>query len=359
MLKQNRLQRVLDHMEQMGLEQMLVTDAISILYLTDVWVDAGERLVALYLNQNGNHQFFVNNMFDLPQDLDVAVVRFSDTDPYLDWLAEKIDPEKPLGVDKVMPVRYFLPLIEKKAAASYVNASLCVDETRAIKDEEEKEKMRRISRINDVSMAEFKKLFVPGVTEREVSNQMKEIYQRNGADDLSFPPSVCFGANAAVGHYRCGDVPLKEGDCILLDCGCIGDNYCADMTRTFHCGTEPDPEFVKVYELVLAANRAAEAIIRPGVKFCDIDAAARKIITDGGYGSMFTHRLGHFIGMEVHDFGDVSSANQEEAREGQIFSIEPGVYVSGKFGVRIEDLVLVTKDGCEILNSYNKELEYV
>ena len=98
-------------------------------------------------------------------------------------------------------------------------------------------------------------------------------------------------------------------------------------------------------------------MIRPGVRFCDIDRAARSIIEEAGYGSCFTHRLGHFIGMEVHDYGDVSSANQACAQAGQIFSIEPGIYLEGEMGVRIEDLVLVTEDGCRLLNSYSKELE--
>ena len=110
---------------------------------------------------------------------------------------------------------------------------------------------------------------------------------------------------------------------------------------------------------MLAANRAAEAMIKPGVRFCDIDAAARKVIADAGYGDKFTHRLGHFIGMEVHDFGDVSSANEAVAQPGNIFSIEPGIYLEGNMGVRIEDLVLVTEDGCEILNSFDKELQIV
>lgn len=358
-MKQNRLDGVLARMESMGLEQMIVTDAISILYLTGIWVDAGERLVALYINRNGRNRFFVNNMFHVPENPGVEEVRFSDTEPYLDMLAGCCDPAKSLGVDKNMPARFLLPLMEKGCAAAYVNSSFCVDDARAIKDDAEKGAMRAVSAINDRAMEQFKKLLKVGVTERQVANQMKEIYQSLGADDLSFPPSVCFGANAAVGHYRCGDVALKPGDCILLDVGCKKDNYCADMTRTFFCGQEPEEEHRRIYGLVLAANRVAEAMIRPGVRFCDIDAAARKVIADAGYGANFTHRLGHFIGMEVHDFGDVSSANEAAAKAGQIFSIEPGIYVEGEIGVRIEDLVLVTEEGCEILNSYSKELEII
>lgn len=358
-MKQNRVEAVLSRMKERGLEQILVTDEPSIFYLTGTWVEAEERFLALYLNQNGNHRFFVNNMFSVPENVGVEVVRFSDTDPYLDMLGDSIEKDKPLGVDKDMRLRYFLPLLDMGCAIEYVNSSICLDETRAIKDQEEIQAMRRASAINDRSMEEFKKLLKEGVTEREVSNRMKEIYQSFGADDLSFPPSVCFGANAAVGHYRSGDVPLKRGDCVLLDVGCKKDRYCGDMTRTFFCGEVPDEESRKVYELVLQANLAAEAMIRPGVPLCEIDAAARKVIEEGGYGAYFTHRLGHFIGLQVHDFGDVSSANHQTAKPGNIFSIEPGIYLPGKLGVRIEDLVLVTEDGCEILNSYSKELQIV
>ena len=358
-MKEKRIERVLEKLGAMGLEQMVVADAISILYLTDIWVDAGERLVALYLNRNGKHCLFVNHMFTLPAEPGVEVVRFSDTDPYLELLGARIDREKVLGVDKVMPARFLLPLMEQGCAAGFVNSSLCVDETRAIKDEEEKEAMKRVSAINDQAMARFKELLKEGVTERQVAGQMKEIYQSLGADDLSFPPSVCFGANGAVGHYRCGDVALKPGDCVLMDVGCIKDHYCADMTRTFFFKKMEKEEHQRVYELVLAANRAAEAMVRPGVRFKDIDRAARNIIEEAGYGSCFTHRLGHFIGMGVHDYGDVSAANEEYTQAGQIFSIEPGIYLEGEMGVRIEDLVLVTEDGCEILNSYSRELTVV
>ena len=358
-MKRNRVDAVLDRLEQMGLEQMVITDATSIFYLTGIWVDAGERLVALYLSRHRDCCFFVNNMFNLPPDPGVKIVRFSDTDPYLEMLAGCTDSTRPLGVDKNMPARFLLPLMSMGCGAEYVNASICVDGARAVKDEEEMEAMRRVSAINDKAMAEFKALLKEGVTEREISNQMKEIYQKLGADDLSFPPSVCFGANAAIGHYRSGNVALKKGDCALLDVGCKKDSYCADMTRTFFCGEIAKEEHRRVYELVLEANRAAEAIIKPGVRLCDIDAAARKVIEDAGYGDRFTHRLGHFIGLEVHDFGDVSGANQETAVPGNIFSIEPGIYLEGDVGGRIEDLVLVTETGCEILNSYGKDLEII
>ena len=127
------------------------------------------------------------------------------------------------------------------------------------------------------------------------------------------------------------------------------------MTRTFFYEGILEEE-IKVYEIVKKANEAAEAMIKPGVKLSDIDKCARKVISDEGYGKYFTHRLGHFIGKDVHEYGDVSVNFDLEVQEGMVFSIEPGVYLPGKFGVRIEDLVLVTKDGCKVLNSYTKDL---
>lgn len=131
------------------------------------------------------------------------------------------------------------------------------------------------------------------------------------------------------------------------------------MTRTFFFGGVSELQ-KEVYELVLAANRAAEAVIKPGVRFCDIDRAAREVIEKGGFGSCFIHTTGHGIGLEVHEPGGrVAADNEACVQEGNIFSIEPGIYLEGKFGVRIEDLVLVTKDGCKILNSYTKNLEII
>jgi Xaa-Pro dipeptidase len=144
----------------------------------------------------------------------------------------------------------------------------------------------------------------------------------------------------------------------LIDVGCKKDSYCADMTRTFFYQSVSEKQR-EVYELVKKANEAAESMIKPGVRFCDIDKTARDIISKAGYGEKFTHRLGHSIGIEVHEYGDVSSINETKVKPGMIFSIEPGIYLEGEFGVRIEDLVLVTEDGVQLLNHYSKELTVI
>ncbi|WP_074010971.1 M24 family metallopeptidase [Romboutsia timonensis] len=171
-------------------------------------------------------------------------------------------------------------------------------------------------------------------------------------------PIIAYGANGADPHAHCGSAKLKEGDCVILDIGCIKDNYCSDMTRTVFYKSAPE-KAKEVFNIVLEANKRAIAMVKPGVRFCDIDNAAREYITEKGYGKYFTHRTGHSIGIETHDMGDVSSINTDILKPGMIFSVEPGIYLPGEFGVRIEDLVLVTEDGHELLNKYNKELNII
>ena len=140
--------------------------------------------------------------------------------------------------------------------------------------------------------------------------------------------------------------------------GCKVNGYCSDMTRTFVYKTVTDKNR-EIYELVKKANASAIAKIRPGVPLCELDKTARDIITEAGYGPYFNHRLGHFIGLDEHEYGDVSLSNETKAVPGMIFSIEPGIYLPGETGVRIEDLVLVTEDGVEVLNHYTKELTVI
>lgn len=349
-----RMERVLGVMEDMGLWQMVVSDPLSIYYLTGVMIHPGERLLALLLRRDGEHRLFVNRLFPQP-DTDIPVVWHTDTDDTASQMAEYILHDKALGVDKNWPARFLIGLMEAGAASSYVNGSLAVDFVRAVKDKEEREKMRLSSAINDACMAEFAAALRFGMTEVEMEEQCRAIYARQGCECVSFDPIVGFGANGADPHHGNDDTVLRPGMTVLLDVGGKKDGYCSDMTRTFFTAP-PTEKQRQVYELVRQANQAAEELIRPGVRLCDIDAAARDLITAAGYGKEFNHRLGHFIGLDEHEYGDVSSGFDWPVQEGMIFSIEPGIYLPGEFGVRIEDLVLVTADGCQVLNSYPKEL---
>ncbi len=348
----------MDALKESGVSQMLVVDPMSIFYLTDVYVEPFERFFALYLREDGKHVLFLNKLFTIPEGVDIEKVWMADTDPVMDIVAGYLDANAVLGVDKDLKARFLLPLMEKKAAFGFVNTSLAIDITRGVKDEEEQQKMRLASEINDKAMAQFAGLIKEGISEKEVADQMLQIYLDLGADGYSFPPIVSFGANAADPHHGPDDTRVKPGDCVLFDVGCIKDGYCSDMTRTFYF-KEVSEHCKEVYNLVREANEKAEEKIKAGVPIKEFDITARNIITEAGYGPAFNHRLGHFIGLSEHEFGDVSSTNEMPAKAGMIFSVEPGVYLAGDTGVRIEDLVLVTEDGVERLNHYPKELQII
>ncbi len=355
---EERTAKVLKNMEEKGLEQMLVSDPPSIYYLTGKWILPNERLLALYLNKNGNHKLFINKLFTVDGDIGIEKVWFSDTDPGCEIIAGYTNHDKLLGIDKKMAARFLLELMELGAGSGFKNASECVDKARRVKDEDEKEKMILASKLNDEAMERFKGLIREGVTEQQVAAEMNAIYKELGTEGPSFGPLVSFGANAAIGHHKPDHTVLKPGDCVLFDVGCKKNSYCSDMTRTFFYKSVSE-KGREVYEIVKKANLAAQAAMKPGMRFCDIDKVARDIITEAGYGPNFTHRLGHCIGIEVHDAGDVSSINTDVVEEGMIFSCEPGIYLPGEVGVRIEDLMLMTKDGAVSLNHVSKELEVI
>ena len=353
----HRIASVLDNLAAQGLSQLLVCDPRSIQYLTGAYVEPGERFLGLLLRADqARPTLFLNKLFTAPEGVEADVVAFNDTDDPIALLAERCDAAAALGCDKNLPARFLIPMTERNIAAGFALASDAVDDARAIKDDEERALMRAASATNDAAMARFRELVHEGATEQEIAGKLEDIYRELGAQGHSFAPIVSFGANAADPHHEPDGTVLKEGDVVLFDVGCRQDEYCADMTRTFFFG-EPDEEQRRVYEIVRQANEAGRAAVHPGARFCDIDGAARKVIEDAGYGPYFTHRLGHQIGLDVHEPGDVSSVNEACVQQGMCFSIEPGIYLPGRFGVRIEDLVIVTEDGCEVLNSYPRDLE--
>lgn len=356
MLNEKRMNNVLDKLET---EQMLISDSYAIFYLTGKWIHAGERFLGLYIARNQKPILYLNTLFRFDDEIGVTKKYITDTDSIASILKDDVNPEKPLGVDKILPAKFLLPMMESNIATKFINGSLAVDHTRAIKDEIEIEYMRHSSHINDLAMAEFKKLPKEGITEIEIASQMLDIYKKLGAQDYSFSPIVAFGVNAADPHHMPDETVLKEGDVVLFDVGCKYNNYCSDMTRTFFYKKEPSEKQKFVYNLVRKANEDAEAFVKPGVRLCDIDSVARNVITEGGYGKDFTHRLGHFIGIEDHEYGDVSQGFSDLTKSGNIFSIEPGIYNKEVLGCRIEDLILVTDDGHEVLNQYPHDIEII
>ncbi|MCY6370770.1 M24 family metallopeptidase [Clostridium ganghwense] len=358
-MKNKRLERIIFNMKENNLEQIIITSTASIFYITGKWIEPGERLLALYINTKGDKKLFINELFPINEDLGVELQIYSDSEDPIELLASEVEENKSLGIDKEWPSHFLINLMGKKQGIKFVNGSPIVDRVRMIKDSEEIDLMREASRINDIAMNDLIRKVIPKqYTEKKACKLLGDIYEKYGTDSFSFYPLIAYGFNAAEPHHSSDNSKLKVGDSIILDIGGRTNNYCSDMTRTVFY-KQASEESKKIYNIVLEANLKAIQAVKPGVRFCDIDRTARQVIEKAGYGKYFTHRTGHNIGIDVHEFPDVGGVNEMCVEEGMIFSIEPGIYINENLGVRIEDLVVVTKDGCEVLNKYPKELQII
>ena len=341
----SRILRVIKNMDTRGIRQLVVAEPAALWYLTGESIDQGERLTVLILGKN--HTFWVKNaLFPLKGDT-IPVLSFQDGDDGMAMVSDVLE-EGPIGIDKNWPAHFLLELMGKRPDLAFVNGSPSIDTVRGVKDEEEIRLMRENSAINDRAMTDLIRWLHVGVTENEAARHLRAFYQKEGCEDVSFPPIIAFGPHGADPHHTTDDTPFTEDAPVLIDIGGKKDRYCSDMTRTYFF--ESTDEMETVHKTVVEACEAAEAAVRPGIPLAELDRIARGIIEKAGYGDAFTHRLGHFIGQTDHEAGDVSFASPLIAEPGMIFSIEPGIYLPGRFGVRIEDLVLVTEQGAEILN---------
>ena len=333
-MDQGKLTRVLKSMEEHEIPQMIVSDPVAIFYLTGKWIFPGERLLALYLNVNGNHKMVINKLFPQESDLGVDLIYYDDIEDGVEILSKYVDKDKTMGIDKTWPSKFLIRLQELGGGSKFVNGSPIIDYIRMVKDEKEKDLMRKSSKLNDIAMEKIIPWVAKGLTD----------------------PITAYGHGAADPHHVTDDSKGKRGDCVILDIGGFKDNYASDMTRTVFIGEVSD-RAREVYNVVLEANKRGIAAAKPGNRMCDVDLAARNYIEEKGFGEYFTHRTGHSIGLEDHEFGDVSSVNTDIIQVGQCFSVEPGIYLPDEnIGVRIEDLVIITEDGCEVLNDFTKDL---
>jgi Xaa-Pro dipeptidase len=357
-MRHDRLETLLHAMAAQQVSQLVLSEPSAIFYLTGLWIHPGERMLALSVSLHSHPRLFVNELFSVPEDVGAETVWFDDTQDGVALLAGQLAPGAPVGVDKAWPARFLLRLMELMPGTQVVNASALLDRLRMRKDPGEQAAMREASRLNDRAFEELAALIPRQYSERQLAQCLPALYEGLGADGCAFEPIVAYGANAAEAHHSPGRGALHPGDCVVIDIGCRKDSYCADLTRTVFYRHAPDRARA-VHQVVLEAQRQAIATVRPGARFCEIDAAARRIIDAAGYGRNFTHRTGHSIGLDVHEFGDVSSANADVVEPGMVFSIEPSIKLPGEFGIRVEDLVLVTADGCDVLNQVDTALRIV
>lgn len=229
---------------------------------------------------------------------------------------------------------------------------------RAVKDEVELDKLAKAVFVGDEVFSEVYPKIQPGIKESEVVNMMYVALKKHGASDFSFSTIVASGERSSMPHGVASDKVIGKDDVVTVDWGIVLDHYCSDCTRTFFMSQPQDKKLIDMYQTVLKANKAAIAAVKAGVSSQYIDKIARDIIADAGYGQYFNHGTGHGLGIDIHEFPRLNTFTDVILETNMVITIEPGIYIEGVGGVRIEDVVVVKENGCDVLTKLNKELQY-
>ena len=349
------LEKYLSLLEGETYDGLLLTSPISRKYCAEFNVDEGVAIVT----RKGCRYFTDSRYIETAQkNLKGFEVRMVTKDNgYVKQLNEAIEEFEvfTLGFEED-----FLTVAEYRGYEDKLNAKLApcqkdLNAFRVVKEEYELQRMREAQAITDRSFTEVCKRIRPGMTEKELCAELIYCLYKNGAEGLSFAPIVVAGPNSSMPHGVPGDRKLQVGDFITMDFGVVYQDYCSDMTRTVALGYATD-EMKLVYETVLKAQLAGIAATKAGVTGQAIDGAARKVITEAGYGDCFGHGYGHCLGLQVHEAPNCNPSNDKPMPAGCVSSAEPGIYLPGKFGVRIEDCVVIREDGVEDLAHSPKDL---
>jgi Xaa-Pro aminopeptidase len=356
-----RADRLADLVAERGLDALLVTGIINVRWLTGF---TGSSALALVGAGPDGVRIFLTDFRYLTQAAEQVPEAWAKdiAQELLPAVGERLPEGDALRLgfdDAALSVRDHAKLAKSvREGVELVAAGGAVEELRAIKDETELQAIRAAARLADTALEEVLERGLAGRTERDVAFDLELTMRRLGAQAVSFPPIVAGGAHGALPHAEPRDVAIEPGQLVVVDWGAQLDGYASDCTRTFATGAL-DPRDAEAYELVRHAQEEALAALRPGLTGREVDAVARVIIDAAGHAEHFGHGLGHGVGLEVHEGPRLSKRSDDRLAAGQVVTVEPGVYVPGAMGVRIEDLVAVTEDGHEVLSSLSKELRIV
>jgi Xaa-Pro aminopeptidase len=349
-----RRDRLAGRCEALGVDAILVTKLPNVRYLTGSTASSAAVLVG-----PGGAGFFTDgryaeqSRYEVP-DLD----RVASMEPLTTGVLERC---RRLGIGRLGFERHAVTVAEHDrwtealGGVELVGVGEEVERLRWTKDADELDRLRAAQEATDAAFQKVLDELVVGIPERRVAAFLEQAMLRHGADALSFETIVAFGEHAAEPHHRPCHRVLAEGDVIKLDMGAMCDGYHTDMTRTVTFG-EPVAELRKVHDVVAEAQQAGVDALRAGVTGAEVDAAARRVIDDAGYGDRFTHGLGHGVGLEIHEGPSLRPGGDHEIPAGAVVTVEPGVYLPGVGGVRIEDAVHVTEEGGRPLGSSTREL---
>jgi len=344
-----------------GIGALLVTPSADYEYLLGYRPPALERLTCLILPVDGTPTLVVPRL-ELPLARgsigaladELELMPWDETDDPFRLVSDRLIGALRVGLQDQMWSRFVLRLRALLEPAELVDASPAIGAVRRVKQPEEVDRLRSAAAAVDQAMLAITSERLSGRTEAEVSRHINELLVDAGHETADFA-IVASGPNSASPHHEPGERVIEAGDAVVLDVGGTRAGYCSDTTRTAVVG-EPDPDFAALYEVLRLAQAAACDAVAPGVPACDVDRAARRIISEAGYGAAFFHRTGHGIGMETHEEPYIVDSNGEPLVAGHAFSIEPGIYITGQWGARIEDIVVCTDAGGERLNTTSTEL---
>jgi Xaa-Pro aminopeptidase len=355
-----RVQHAQQLMEEEGIDLLMIGPSSDFRYLTGHAAHLSERLTALLLPWKGRGTIVVPRLEapliqHLTDRFDLAV--WDETESPTERVAAvaRDSHAECVAVNDQLWSGFLLRLQKLLPTTSYENGNDILSRLRAVKDDAELTLLREASRRTDAAWEDFcANEHVIGRTETEIAERLKAVMAKHGMPIIAFC-IVASGPNSASPHHHASDRVVQPGDPIVFDFGGIHEGYFSDITRTPVAG-DPSPEYVKVYNIVRQAQQAAFESIKPGVTCQEVDRAARSVITDAGYGEYFIHRLGHGIGLTGHEDPYLVEGNTAPMQSGMVFSDEPGIYIPDKFGVRIEDTVVVTANGAERYNFVTRDI---
>lgn len=361
-----RLQKLQSQIKQLGCDALLIEDKVNLYYLTGMELSVGKLLVW----PAGGCLLVDSRYYEMCKKQCPVSVLLSDDLPFAKMLCkEEYHFISSLGFDSSHTVyRAFLEMqaMLKKIEQESSNKRhiiLCpIDDPlkplRMIKDSEEIDALRNAATLGSQGYDYVLTLLKEGITEKEVALELEIFWKKRGSKGLAFDPIIAFGRNGSMPHYRAGNDSLKMGDSVLIDIGVNFNHYHSDMTRVVFFG-EPDPKIEEIYSIVQQAQAAALELCRPGTLVGQLDEAARQVISSHGYGAHFSHSLGHGVGLEIHEYPTVHNkppGNNLPLEQGMVITIEPGIYIPDKGGVRIENTIVITEDGYEDLTKRSTDL---
>ena len=349
----SRVSAVQKELTNQGLEALLVTSSYNLRYVSGFTGTAGVSLITK------EKAYFITDFRYTEQAAEQAVgfeIIKHGGNPYED--VDKILQEKGIsevGFEKDFVTFSTYEMLKDKLSAQLKPVSGLVESLREIKEEAEVETIQEAIKITEYAFEEILNFVKLGVTEIEVANKLDFLMREKGATSVSFDTIVASGKRSAMPHGVASEKKIEQGDMITFDFGCYYKGYVSDMTRTISLG-DPGEELKKIHQIVLDANLRVTEAAKPGITGKELDAVARDYITEKGYGEQFGHSTGHGIGLEVHEGPGIHFRNEKALIEGNVITNEPGIYIPGLGGVRIEDDLLITKDGNRNLMTVSKEL---